>query len=44
MSYQTVNPATGETGATFADITDAESLLKVRAHKQAMKARARAKA
>ena len=24
MSYRTVNPATGETGATFADITDAE--------------------
>ena len=24
MSYSTMNPATGETGATFADITDAE--------------------
>ena len=24
MSYRTVNPATGEMGATFADITDAE--------------------
>ena len=24
MSYRTVNPATGETGVTFADITDAE--------------------